>query len=395
MVTRKDIDQLFDRGSFMEIGDGRGSSVVTGYGRIGDRMAYAFLQDSEREGGAFSCAAAAKIINIYKLALKAKMPVIGLLDSTGYLIDEGAEALNAFSEVYALANSARDSILQIMIVGGRCVGQMVSLAGTADFFFRDMELSEAFAKTKELMKVMPPAKGIKTEQYETPDDLNRLNTGIEAMIDSGRDILREISDDGFFLETDADKAPELTTGFIKINGIMVAAMANNRTEKGNRVSLEGLDKARKIVETANKFGIALVKISNTDGIETGANQNLIISASAKLWDAFTRSRIPLVDVITGTVMGGAYSLFNGRGTSTDITFAWDNARVNIINARQAADILYGPLEPSEVEAKAAEYESTHSSAAVLVEKGLVDKVIAPEETRKYIAGALESYANLF
>ncbi|MBQ6089420.1 MAG: hypothetical protein IJK95_07660, partial [Firmicutes bacterium] len=105
--------------------------------------------------------------------------------------------------------------------------------------------------------------------------------------------------------------------------------------------------------------------------------------------------IPLVDVITGTVMGGAYSLFNGRGTSTDLTFAWDSAKVNIINSRQAADILYGPLEPSEVEAKTAEYENTHSTAAVLVEKGLVDKVIAPKETRKYIAGALESYANLF
>ena len=104
MVTRKDIDQLFDRGSFMEIGDGRVSSVVTGYGRIGDRMVYTFLQDSERDGGAFSVAAASKIMNIYKLALKSRMPVIGLLDSTGYLIDEGAEALNAFSEVYALAN---------------------------------------------------------------------------------------------------------------------------------------------------------------------------------------------------------------------------------------------------------------------------------------------------
>ena len=395
MVTRKDIDQLFDRGSFMEIGDGRGSSVVTGYGRIGDRMVYAFLQDSERDGGAFSVAAASKIMNIYKLALKSRMPVIGLLDSTGYLIDEGAEALNAFSEVYALANSARDSILQIMIVGGKCMGQMVSLAGTADFFFRDMDIAEAFAKTKDLIKVMPPAKGITPEQYDTSDDLNRLNEGIEAMIDSGHDILKEISDDGFLLETDPEKAPELTTGFIKVNGMMVAAMANNKTEKGNRVSLEGLDKARKLVETANKFRLALIKISNTDGIEIGANQNLLVSASAKLWDAFTRSSIPLVDVITGTVMGGAYSLFNGRGTSTDLTFAWNGAKVNIINSRQAADILYGPLEPSEVEAKTAEYENTHSSAAVLVEKGLVDKVIAPEETRKYIAGALESYANLF
>ena len=298
MVTRKDIEHLFDRGSFMEMEKSRGSSVVTGYGRIGDRMVYAFLQDSEKEGGAFSVAAASKIIDVYKLALKAKVPVVGLLDSTGYLIDEGAEALNAFSEVYAFANTARESILQIMIVGGKCMGQMVSLASTADFFFRDMEMSEAFEKTKELIKVMPPAKGILPEQFDTSDDLNRLNTGIEKLVDSGRDVLKEISDDGFLLETDQDKAPELTTGFIKINGLMVAAMANNKTEKGSRVSLEGLDKARKLVETAGKFKLGLVKISNTEGIALTEDQNMMVSASGKLWDAFTKAKVPMIDVIS-------------------------------------------------------------------------------------------------
>jgi propionyl-CoA carboxylase beta chain len=112
MVTRNYIDKIFDRGSFMEIGEGMKSSVVTGYGRIGDKMVYAFLQDSEREGGAFSKTAAEKIRSIYNLALKARIPVIGLLDSTGYLIDEGAEALNGFSEVYALANKAMEDLLQ-------------------------------------------------------------------------------------------------------------------------------------------------------------------------------------------------------------------------------------------------------------------------------------------
>lgn len=395
MVTRKDLDHLFDSGSFMEMGKGEGSSVITGYGRIGDRMVYAFLQDSEREGGAFSVMAATKIKNIYKLALKAKVPVVGLLDSTGYLIDEGAEALNAFSEVYAMANTARKSILQIMIVGGKCMGQMVSLASTADFYFRDMEMGEAFDKTKELIKVMPPAKGILPEQFETKDDLNRLNTGIEKMIDSGRDILKEISDGGFLLETDTDKAPEITTGFIKINGLVVAAIANNMTEKGNRVSLEGLDKCRKLVETANKFRLGLVKISNTEGIEITKDQNLMVSASGKLWDAFTKADIPMVDVITGSVVGGAYSLFNGRGTSTDLTFAWKDSKISIINPRQAAEILYGPLDPSNVEEKTAEYVDTHSSAKTLEKLGLVDKVIEPEETRKYLAGALEAYANMY
>ena len=394
MVTRKYIDKIFDRGSFMEIGEGMKSSVVTGYGRIGDKMVYAFLQDSEREGGAFSKTAAEKIKNTYNLALKARIPVIGLLDSTGYLIDEGAEALNGFSEVYALANRAREDLLQIMIVGGKCMGQMVSLASTADFFFKDMELAEAFDKTRELIKVLPSAKGDRPEQFETSDDLNRLIPDIEKHIDSGKAILKDISDNGFLIETDSDKAPELTTGFIKINGVMVAALANNRTLKGNRMGLAAIEKAAKLVETAGKFKLGIIKVSNTDGIETKEDQNLIVSASGRLWNAFSKAKVPMIDVITGNVMGGAYSLINGRATSTDITFAWKNARVNIINPRQAADILYGPLDATNIEEKAEEYERTHSSAQILEEKGLIDKIIEPEETRKYIAGALESYANL-
>ena len=394
MVTRKYIDKIFDRGSFMEIGEGMKSSVVTGYGRIGDKMVYAFLQDSEREGGAFSKTAAEKIKNTYNLALKARIPVIGLLDSTGYLIDEGAEALNGFSEVYALANKAREDLLQIMIVGGKCMGQMVSLASTADFFFKDMELAEAFDKTRELIKVLPSAKGDRPEQFETSDDLNRLIPDIEKHIDSGKAILKDISDNGFLIETDSDKAPELTTGFIKINGVMVAALANNRTLKGNRMGLAAIEKAAKLVETAGKFKLGIIKVSNTDGIETKEDQNLIVSASGRLWNAFSKAKVPMIDVITGNVMGGAYSLINGRATSTDITFAWKNARVNIINPRQAADILYGPLDATNIEEKAEEYERTHSSAQILEEKGLIDKIIEPEETRKYIAGALESYANL-
>ena len=394
MVTRKYIDKIFDRGSFMEIGEGMKSSVVTGYGRIGDKMVYAFLQDSETEGGAFSKTAAEKIKNTYNLALKARIPVIGLLDSTGYLIDEGAEALNGFSEVYALANRAREDLLQIMIVGGKCMGQMVSLASTADFFFKDMELAEAFDKTRELIKVLPSAKGDRPEQFETSDDLNRLIPDIEKHIDSGKAILKDISDNGFLIETDSDKAPELTTGFIKINGVMVAALANNRTLKGNRMGLAAIEKAAKLVETAGKFKLGIIKVSNTDGIETKEDQNLIVSASGRLWNAFSKAKVPMIDVITGNVMGGAYSLINGRATSTDITFAWKNARVNIINPRQAADILYGPLDATNIEEKAEEYERTHSSAQILEEKGLIDKIIEPEETRKYIAGALESYANL-
>ncbi len=118
-------------------------------------------------------------------------------------------------------------------------------------------------------------------------------------------------------------------------------------------------------------------------------------ASAGLVRALAKADIPKIDLITGSVTGGIYSVFNGRGTASDMIFMWKDAKVNIINPRQAADILNGPVEAADVNEKASEYEAAHSTAEALEGLGLCDKVIEPEESRKYLSGALESFANIF
>lgn len=394
MVTRKDISRIFDSGSFMETGEGLRCSVITGYGTVEGRPVYAFIQDGETDGGAFGKTAGGKICNLYKLASKTKSPVIGVLDSAGFYIDEGAEALEAFSEVYACAASLGDDLLQIMIIGGKCHGQMKSLAHLADFCFRDEDIAESFSKARELVRVMPPSRGILPEQFETSDDLNRLIPGASGMAASGKDLLKALSDDGFFVEIDSDVAPELTAGLIKINGIMVAAMANNTVDGSSRVGYEALIKASRMVRTADKFRLGLVKISNTEGFRD-EDKVLMAEASAGLVRALAKADIPKIDLITGSVTGGIYSVFNGRGTASDMIFMWKDAKVNIINPRQAADILNGPVEAADVNEKASEYEAAHSTAEVLEGLGLCDKVIEPEESRKYLSGALESFANIF
>ncbi|MBR6473515.1 MAG: hypothetical protein IKS99_07325 [Firmicutes bacterium] len=395
MITEKDLGSLFDSNSFVELGEARGSSVITGYGTVSGKLCYAFLQDSEIDGGAFSKTAGAKICAIYRLALKAKAPVVGLLDSTGFLVDEGGEALNAFNEVYSLAGKAADEILQIMIIGGKCIGQMQSLSETADILFKDMETEEALMYSREMLRVLPPAAGMLPEQFDTADDLNRINFGIEEKVSDGREILREISDDGFLIETNRKTAPELTCGFIKVNGIMVAAMANNTVDGDSRLSYRGLLKAAKLVRIADKFSLGILNISNTEGFSTNEDTDLMARGAQELSKAFTMAAVPKINLITGKVVGGIYSVMNGRYTSSDLTFAWRDAEVCIIDPKQAADLVYGPLEPLDVEQKTKEYEETHTTAEVLAALGLVDKIIDPEETRKYLAGALETYANVF
>ncbi len=394
MVKKEDLDLVFDPASFAELSETYADTVVTGYGTVEGRLCYAFLQDGEK-GGVFSKNAARKILNVYRLAMKSGAPVIGLLDSSGFLIDDGAEALEAFSEVYKAVSDAKDKILQIMISGGKTLGQMASLAGLADFYYKDIDMEEALLRTKELLKILPHSKDMLPEQFPTDDDLNRLNPGIEELKADGKAVLREISDSGFLLEFEDERSPELTAGIIKINGLPVAAMANNTVNGSNKLGLKALIKARLLVRLADKFSLSIVNVSNTSGFKADEDQDLMLMAQGELAEALIKARVPKIDLITGKVVGGIFSVMNGKGTGSDLTFMWEGAEVDIIEPRQAAEIVYGNPEPSVIEEKTAEYIRTHSDASALLSLGIADKVIEPEETRKYISGALETYANVF
>ena len=393
MVIKEDLNLLFDASGFVEIAESYADSIVTGYGTVEGRLCYVFLQNGEK-GGAFTKEAGKKILSIYRLAMKSKAPVIGLLDSSGFLIDDGAEALDAFSEVYSVVSQASDRILQIMISGGQTLGQMAGLAGMADFYFKDMDMEEALLRTKELLQILPHSVELLPEQTPSDDDLNRLNTGIENLISNGREVLREISDNGYILDLFDGGSPELTTGIIKINGLPVAAMANNMADGSDRLGLKALIKARMLVRLADKFNISLLNVSNTEGLRQDEDQELMLLASGQLADSLVRARIPKICLITGKVVGGIYSIMNGRGTGADLTFMWQGSEVDIIHPRQAAEILYG-AGPEEIEEKTAEYKLSHCDCTALETLGIADKVIDPTETRKYIAGALETYANVF
>ncbi|MBO5995487.1 MAG: hypothetical protein J6Q41_08245 [Firmicutes bacterium] len=394
MITSKELELLFDSNSFMEIGEKQECSVITGYGTVNGRLVYAFLQDREIAGGAFGLTCGNKISKIYKLAFKAKAPVVGFLDSTGFLIEDGSLGLDAFNKVYSMASAASDSILQIMITGEECLGQMLGLAQMADFTFEGKDIAEALTKANEVIRTMPPYSGALQDQYDTADDLNRANEGIAKKRASGRDVLKEISDDGFLLEME-DKAPGFTTGFVKLNGLMVAAMANNETENGSAMDFKALVKALKLIRTAVKFDLPIINVSNTEGFAKDEDPELMAWATKEVADALINAHVPKINLITGKVRGGIYSVMNGRNGASDLTFIWKDAEVSILDPKVAAELLYGPLDLADVQPKTDEYIRDFASGEALEASGLADKVIDPEDSRKYLVGALETYANVF
>ncbi len=428
---------ILDKGSFMEIGEHvsarltsfykpdeveESDGVITGYGTILGVLVYVFSQDSEVMGGTFGEMHGKKIINLYEHALKAKAPVIGLLDCKGFRVEEGLDGLNEFSKLYALQAQASKKIPQIMGVVGDCGGGMSVSAVMSDFIFIEEEKGNIFVNPKSLVEnrigdgdyisafddgryswkdivhnirhlidILPPSSDYTPLRYEgSDDDPNRLCAGIVGFSGNGRAILEEIADDHYFLEAQPDKGKDMVTGFIRINGNTIGAVATNTVDGEKRMTSVGCDKAASLIEIAAKFNIPVLTVIDTEGYQTTTeNEKYLAGAAGRLVKALSTTEAPKINLITGNVFGSAYSLLNSKGLGADYVFMWSNANVGIINPEQATEMIYGEYSQEKVQ----EYRDTYSSALALARSGLVDKVIEPEDTRKYLAGAFETFVN--
>ncbi|MGN0658217.1 MAG: carboxyl transferase domain-containing protein [Emergencia sp.] len=438
------IRQLLDYGSFMEIGeavtarltdfytpgtqDKPSDGVITGYGTIEGRLVYIFSQDAAVLGGTYGEMHGQKVNRLYQLAMKMKAPVIGLLDCHGFRIEEGLDSLDKFARLYALQAEASSRIPQIMAVVGRCGGGMSIAANMADFVFVERENGQLFVNPgnaidrsfdeiadqadftdgemscgeiqqaiRTIITLLPPNTETRPLQGECSDDLNRLCPDIASVRGDGRAILRQLSDDGFLFEARRDSGRDMITGFIRLDGAVVGAVANHRGKNGSgRITAEGFDKSASFIALCDKFSIPILTVTDTEGFDTSEEQEIYLpKAAGRMIRALAGASVPKVNLITGELYGSAYSLMNSKGLGADYVFMWDTARVNIINPKQAVEILYPQTESAFVEKRAADYEKSHSSARALARHAYVDKVIRPEDTRKYIAGAFETFANLY
>ena len=419
--------------------------VITGYGVINGNLVYVYSQDASVMNGSIGEMHAKKIEGLYDMAMKMGAPVIGLIDCAGIRLQEATDALNGFGAIYNKMSLASGVIPQITAVYGKCGGGLAVLAGLSDFTFveekngklfvnspnalegnYDSKLDTSSAKfqaeagvvdfvgdeetiangVRTLVSILPANNEVEADYAESNDDLNRLCNNMSLEIEDAALALTDIADDNMFVEVKADFAKEMVTGFIQINGTTIGAVANRTAvfdENGEKaekfaaqLTVDGAYKAADFVNFCNAFDIPVLTLTNVTGFEaTVRSEKAISKAVAKLTYAFANADVPKVNVITGEAYGSAYVAMNSKSIGADMTYAWKNASIGMMDANLAAKIMYNDeITASEdvndtITKKAAEYAALQSSVDSAAARGYVDTVINPEDTRKYVAAAFE------
>ena len=449
------INSLLDENSFVEIGgyvtarntdfnmqqtEAPSDGVITGYGVIDGNLVYVYAQDASVLGGSIGEMHAKKIVGLYDMAMKMGAPVIGLIDCAGLRLQEATDALNAFGEIYMKQTLASGVIPQITAVFGTCGGGLAVVPGLTDFTFMEEKKAklfvnspnaldgnraevcdtaaakfqseetglvdfvgteeEIFAGIRKLISILPANNEDDGVYEECSDDLNRVCTDLANAAGDTSILLSQISDNGVFVETKAAYAKDMVTGFIKLNGQTVGAVANrtevydadgNKTEEFDAVlSARGALKAAEFVKFCDAFEIPVLTLTNVTGFKaTKCSEARIAKAAAKLTYAFADATVPKVNVVIGKAFGSAYSVMNSKAIGADITFAWSQAEIGMMDARLAAKIMYADADNTLINEKAAEYATLQSSALAAARRGYVDTIIEAEDTRKYVIGAFE------
>ena len=447
------IASLLDENSFVEIGakvtaratdfnvnanDTPSDGVVTGYGVIDGNLVYVYSQDASVMGGSIGEMHAKKIVNLYDMALKMGAPVIGLIDSTGLRLEEATDALNAFGELYASSALASGVIPQISAVFGSCGGGLSLVPALSDFVFMeksakmfvnspdgicgnnaakcdnsasdfqaaetgvvDMVADEAtiYASIRELVAMLP-SNCEATAFDECEDDLNRACEGIEGCVGDTSIAVSMLADNGFVFETKADFAKDMYTALIKINGDTVGVVANRTEvfdEEGNSVekfdcalSAKGAQKAAEFVNFCDAFEIPVVTLTNVAGFKACmCCEKRAAKEAAALTAAFANATVPKVNVIIGQAFGTAGVVMNSKVLGADMVFAWDSAKIGMMDSKFAAQIICNGKDADAVADCAKKYDELQNSVDSAARRGYVDTIIAAADTRKYVAGALD------
>ncbi len=454
-LARGRMTAILDENSFVEIGaavsaratdfnmnniDTPSDGVITGYGVIGGSLVYVYSQDASVLGGSMGEMHAKKIVRIYDMAMKMGAPVIGLVDCAGLRLQEATDALNAFGELYLKQAMASGVIPQITAVFGGCGGGMAVASAMSDFTFMESkkgrlfvnspnalegnevskcdtasaafqseevgivdvaaEEQELLSKIRELVMLLPANNEDDMSYMECEDDLNRACEGLEASSADPALALSMISDSHLFFETKADYAKDMVTGFIKLNGTTVGAVANRTAlydEEGNRteeflpeLSAKGCEKAAKFVKFCDAFNIPILTFTNATGFKASkCTEKRIAKAAAALTYAFADATVPKVNVVTGKAYGSAYVTMNSKGLGADFVYAWPNAEIGMMDAKLAAKIMYADKDASEQKEQAKAYAKLQNHVESAAKRGYVDTIIDAKDTRKYVIGAFE------
>ncbi|MDO4519387.1 MAG: carboxyl transferase domain-containing protein [Eubacteriales bacterium] len=449
------IASLLDANSFVEIGQSvtaratdfniseekaPSDGVITGYGVIDGNLVYVYSQDASVMNGTVGEMHAKKISRIYDMAMKTGAPIIGLVDCAGLRLQEATDALEAFGEIYLKTTLASGVIPQITGVFGTCGGGMAVIPALTDFTFVESKKGKIFVNTpnaldgnhvskcdtsdaafqseetglvdgigteeevlgqiRELVSLLPSNFEDRDSYEECTDELNRVCDTIENCTGDTAIALSQIADNGVFFETKAAYGKDIVTGFMRLNGAVVGAVAN-RSEiydaEGNKVeemdgtlSSRGARKAADFVKFCDAFEIPVLTLTNVNGFKANlCNEKMMAKSVGEMVHAFASATVPKVNVIIGKAYGNAYIAMNSKAVGADMVYAWENAEIGMMDASLAAKIMYTGSDAATINEKAAEYRALQSSVNSAAARGYVDTIIAPADTRKYVIGAFE------
>lgn len=450
------IAALLDDNSFVEIGglvtaratdfnlkpnETPSDGCITGYGVINGNLVYVYSQDASVLNGTIGEMHAKKITNLYDLAMKTGAPVIGLIESAGLRLQEATDALAAFGEIYLKQTMASGVIPQITAVFGTCGGGLGLFPTMTDFTFMEEKNAKLFVnapnaldgnvitkcdsssakfqaeesgivdvvadeatileKVRELVSFLPANNEDDASFLEDcTDDLNRVNPEIAGCVGDTSVALSILADDNNFFEVKSGYAKNMVTGFLRLDGVTVGAVANRSeicdeegkvAEKLDAVlTAEGCEKAAEFVNFCDAFGIPVLTLTNVKGYEaTLASEKAIAKAAAKLTYAFANATVPKVNVVIGKALGTAYVVMNSKAIGADITMAWPDAQIGAMDGKLAAKIMYDGQGADVINEKAAEYEALTLNVTGAAKRGYVDQIVNAADTRKYVIGAFE------
>ncbi len=453
-LARQRLLRLLDEKSFMEIGsqvtarstdfnlgqtDTPSDGVITGYGLIDGNLVYVYSQDAAVLNGTVGEMHSRKITAVYDMAMKMGAPVIGFIDCAGIRLQESVDALEAMGAIYARQTMASGVIPQICAVFGNCGGGLTVIPALSDFTYMEKNgklfvnspnaipgntkekcdtssaeyqsgnsgivdavgtEDEIISRIRELVCLLPQNNLEGGCACECNDDLNRVCEGIAGMKGDTRLLLASISDENVFVETKKEYAPDMVTGFIKLNGMTVGAVANcteHYDEEGNKtaeyeaaLTAGGCNKAAEFVSFCDAFEIPVLTLTNTEGLKASmCSEKGLARAMARMTRTFADATVPKVNILIGNAYGSAYVIMNSKSIGADLVYAWDTAKVGMMDAKLAASIMYEQESADVIAEKAKEYDALQSNVLTAARRGYVDLVIAPENTRKYAVAAFE------
>ena len=430
----------------------QGDGVITGFGRVGGRQVFVYVYDFTILGGSLGEMAGRKVVKVMEHALRVGAPLIGIIDSGGARIQEGVLSLDGYGDIFFHNTLASGSIPQITASIGPCAGGAVYSPAMTDFVIMVENVGQMFVtgpevvkevlsqdvsfeelggarthasksgvahfiaknefecmdKIKKLLSYLPQNYTEEPPLTESTDDSNRMEASLVNILPENpyqqydmKKIVTSVLDNGEFLEVHELFAENIVVGFGRMDGRSVGIVANQPSYLAGALDINSSNKAARFIRLCDAYNIPIVTLVDTPGYLPGADQehNGIIRHGSKLLFAYCEATVPKITCIIGKAYGGAYIAMGSKNLRADVNFAWPTAEIAVLGPEAAITIIHRKDLKQSADASATkkklakEFRTKFANPYIAAEKGIIDVVIDPMETRPFIIRALECLAN--